>query len=332
MIRMAAILLATTLATSSADHNPLFAGADPDAIAACGSWWIFPTTQGTGPRKNVTGRFYGWRSQDFQHWSRTAKPLLDIRSIRWIDDDHAPAHFLWAPSVTPANGHFYLYYSVGPQNQTPSRIGVAVADRPDGPYIDSGKPLLTGGNGFEAIDPMVFRDPASAKAYLYAGGSAGATLRVFEMAPDMISIAREVQVPTPRDFTEGSFMHERNGTYYLSYSHGRFNGPDYSVHYATGPSPVGPFTYRGAVLTSDASHQGPGHHAFLQDPGSGAWFIVYHRWDRTDPTPPFKGARNVAIEPVSYDSAGLIKPVHMTDGSAPAIPAPAATCPASDNP
>lgn len=327
MIPMAIPLLAAALATGSAGSNPLFAGADPDAIAACGSWWVFPTTQATGERKHVTSRFYAWRSDDLRHWSRTDAPLLDIRSIRWIDDDHAPSHALWAPSVTPANGRFYLYYSVGPQNPTPSRLGVAVADRPEGPYVDSGKPLLTGGNGFEAIDPMVFVDARSGKSYLYAGGSAGATLRVFELTPDMVSIAREVNVPTPPNFTEGSFMHERNGTYYLSYSHGRFNGPDYSVHYATGPSPTGPFTYRGAVLTSDASHQGPGHHAFLEDPKTHQWVIVYHRWDRTDATPPFKGARDVAIEPIDYDSAGLIQPIHMTDGPPPAIPAPPGACP-----
>lgn len=327
MAGMAAIFFAMALATASADRNPLFPGADPDAIAACGSWWIFPTTQGAGPHKHFTSRFYGWRSSDLRHWSRTATPILDIRSIRWIDDDHAPTHALWAPSVAAANGRYYLYYSVGPQNPTPSRIGVAVADRPEGPYVDSGKPLLTGGDGFEAIDPMVFRDPRSGRTYLYAGGSAGATLRVFEMAPDMVSFTREVEVPTPRNFTEGSFMHERGGIYYLSYSHGRFNGPDYSVHYATGPSPTGPFTYRGAILTSDASHQGPGHHAFIEDPATGKWFIVYHRWDRTDATPPFKGARDIAIEPISYDSAGLIRPVHMTDGPPPVAPAPPGACP-----
>ncbi|WP_159317014.1 family 43 glycosylhydrolase, partial [Raoultella terrigena] len=139
--------------------------------------------------------------------------------------------FLWAPGVATARGKWYLYYSVGPQNPTPSRIGVAVADRPEGPYRDSGKPLVTGelvrdGRGFEAIDPMVFVDPRSGKAYLYTGGSAGARLRVWELNRDMISLAREVPVAQPPQFTEGAFMHERAGTYYLSYSHGRFNGPD----------------------------------------------------------------------------------------------------------
>lgn len=320
-MRLSSILLALSLtalpAGQSQDHNPLFAGADPDIVAACGAWWIYPTTQGEEPRG---AHFYAWRSPDLQHWNRIARPILSTGDISWVKADGAPVHLLWAPSLTEANGRFYLYYSIGPQNPTPSRIGVAVADRPEGPFVDSGKPLLTGGNGFEAIDPMVFTDPHSGRSYLYAGGSAGSTLRVFEMGPDMVSLAREIPVPTPPNFTEGSFMHERNGTYYLSYSHGRFNGPSYSVHYATGPSPTGPFTYRGAILTSDRTHQGPGHHAFVRDPSSGRWYIAYHRWDRIDATPPFSGTRDVAIQQIAYDDDGLILPITMTDGRPPFRP------------
>jgi len=212
----------------------------------------------------------------------------------------------------------YLYYSVGPQNPTPSRIGVAVADRPEGPYRDSGRPLVTGGKGFEAIDPMAFTDPRSGRTYLYAGGSAGARLRVWELNPDMVTIAREVNVDQPPQFTEGAFMHERNGVYYLSYSHGRWNGPDYSVHYATAPSPTGPWRYRGAILTSDARHQGPGHHSFVQMP-SGQWLIVYHRWERRPGPAPFQGERQVAIDRLTYGKDGTIRPIRMTDADAPTL-------------
>lgn len=45
----------------------------------------------------------------------------------------------------------------GRQNPTPSRIGVVV-ELCGEVHRDSGRPLLTGGNGFEVIDPMVFRD------------------------------------------------------------------------------------------------------------------------------------------------------------------------------
>lgn len=289
--------------------NPQFQGADPHAAYIDGELWVFPTG---GPGGSWSAdRFGAFSSRDRKTW-RSRGELIRRDQIRWIDDDGARAHFLWAPGVARRNGKWYLYYSVGPQNPTPSRIGVAVADRPGGPYRDSGRPLVTGGQGFEAIDPMVFVDPGTTKAYLYAGGSAGATLRVWELGADMTSLAREIRVDQPPQFTEGAFMHEHGGTYYLSYSHGRFNMPDYSVHYATARSPLGPWRYRGAILTSDARHQGPGHHSFVRA-ADGTWRIVYHRWDQRAGTGPLKGERQVAIERIRYLPDGRIAPVRMTD-------------------
>lgn len=313
----AGIVAALALAGTGVARNPEFQGADPHAMFIDGALWVFPTG---GPGGSwAADRFGAFSSRDLRTW-KSRGVLIRRDDIPWIGDDGAKEHFLWAPGVATVRGKWYLYYSVGPQNPTPSRIGVAVADRPQGPYRDSGKPLVTGGNGYEAIDPMVFVDPRSGKAYLYAGGSAGAKLRVWELARDMVSIAREVPVDQPPQFTEGAFVHERAGIYYLSYSHGHWNRPDYSVHYATSRSPLGPWTYRGPILTSDARHQGPGHHSFVRT-ASGDWLIVYHRWEQPAGTVPLKGERQVAIDRVRYAADGTIRPIVMTDGNAaPTLP------------
>ncbi|RHW18712.1 glycosyl hydrolase 43 family protein [Sphingomonas gilva] len=308
--RAAALILAGMTAACASGPPPStgLAAADPHATVIDGQLWIYPT----GGKGGLS--LSAWSTADRTHWVKRGE-LIHQDRIGWIDDDGAPRHHLWAPAVITAGGHWYLYYSVGPQNPTPSRIGVAVADRPEGPFIDSGRPLLTGGNGFEAIDPMVYRDPRDGTHYLYAGGSDGSTLRVFVLKPDMVTIAREVAVDQPPNFTEGAFMHERNGTYYLSYSHGKWNGPSYSVHYATAPSPTGPWRYRGVILEGDARRQGPGHHSFVRDPASGDWLIVYHRWERPPGPGPYKGARRIAVERIAYGSDGAILPVRMTDVS-----------------
>src|SRR3546814_9489697 len=132
----------------------------------------------------------------------------DARPI--VDDGGAPSHGLWAPDMLAANGRYYFYYSIGPQHPTPSRLGVATCEAPAGPCIDSGQPLLTGGGGFEAIDPMVFADAKSGKTYIYAGGSAGSTLRVFVLTPDLLTIDHEVKVAQPPHFTEGAFRSEEH--------------------------------------------------------------------------------------------------------------------------
>lgn len=304
------LALAALTTTAALADNPQFQGADPHAVYIGNELWVFPTG-GPGGSWDAD-RFGAFSSTDRKHWKSRGE-LIRRDSITWIGDDGAREHFLWAPGVATRGGKWYLYYSVGPQNPTPSRIGVAVASRPEGPYVDSGKPLLTGGNGFEAIDPMTFVDPKSGKAYMYAGGSAGSMLRVFELTPDMVGIAREVTVAQPPKFTEGAFMHERNGVYYLSYSHGRFNGPDYSVHYATARSPLGPWRYRGEILSSDQQHKGPGHHSFVRAPKTGAWSIVYHRWENPVGGAPYKGERQVAIDRIRYTKDGGIMPVRMTD-------------------
>lgn len=316
---LASLALVPALQGAVPLHNPVLTGADPHLAVVCDRYWIYPT-DATDPRNGFQAeRFYGYSSRDLRQWTRS-KPLIDLKQIAWIGDDGAARHYLWAPALAAANGRYYFYYSVGPQDPTPSRIGVAVADKPGGPFRDSGRPLLTGGNGFEAIDPMVFVDPVSAKPYLYAGGSAGATLRVFELRPDMTGIARELPTVTPPLFTEGAFVHRRGDLYYLSYSHGHWNDATYSVHYATSRSPAGPWVYGGAILTSDGTHQGPGHHSIARNPTTGEWFIAYHRWDRRDPAGPFSGVRVTAVQPLRYGSDGAILPIRMTDDAPPAAP------------
>lgn len=301
--------------------NPVLEGADPHALAVGREYWMYPTE--ARAREPV---FAAYRSTDLQKWKREGT-ILNLKDVPWVKADGAPRHHAWAPALAERNGKFYFYYSVGPQNPTPSRIGVAVADSPAGPFKDSGKPLLTGGKGFEAIDPMVFNDPKSKKAFFYAGGSAGAKLRVFEMAEDMVSFTREVPVDQPKFFTEGPFMHMRDGIYYLSYSQGRWNDASYCVHYSTAPSPTGPWQYRGKILESDRSRQGPGHHSFVENPSTGEWFIVYHRWETRQKEGSFKGSRVVAIEKIRYDNQGLIRPIRMSN-SPPASPIQANRLPA----
>lgn len=306
--RLGALLLAGTLPLGGAiaadpapATNPLFAGADPGVLVDRGTVRLLPTGDGDSLR--------GWKRTDGQ-W-RAGPPLIALRDIAWVDDG-APRHFLWAPDMLAADGRYYLYYSIGPQNPTPSRIGVATAMRPDGPFTDSGRPLLTGGDGFEAIDPAIFADPRDGRVYLLAGGSAGARLRMFQLGADRVTIARELPIAQPPHFTEGAYVHVRDGVYYLSYSHGRWNRGDYSVHYATAPGMSGPWTYRGRLLASDARYKGPGHHSFFRDPADGAWKIAYHRWQSVSGDGPYRGQRQVAIETIRYLPDGAIAPIVMT--------------------
>ncbi len=286
---------------SDSPRNPAFPGADPGALLVDDTLWIYPTYR-SGER-----RFFAFSSRDLVSW-RIHGPVLEYGDIPWIPTGkHA-----WAPGLAEKDGRYYLYFSAGPK---PSYIGVAVAESPAGPFVDSGEPLLfdDGEPGFEAIDAMVFTDPHSGTSYLYAGGSAGATLRVFELNPDMISFAREIEVDTPLHFTEGSFMHYREGIYHFTYSQGYWRDASYRVHHSTARNPTGPWTYQGVILSSDDTHKGPGHHSILYNPAQDEWYIIYHRWNNRAGQGPFEGSRVTAIDRLEYDENGMIKPVVMTD-------------------
>lgn len=303
--RFAAITIGATLSLfTAASAQSLFDGADPDIEAADGRYWLYPT--GAGNEKQL----FAWHSTDLKSW-RKGLSLISLNEISWINDDGAPRHGLWAPDMVHAKGGYFFYYSVGPQNPTPSRIGVAKCQGPQGPCVDSGRPLVTGGNGFEAIDPAVFVDPKSGNAYLYAGGSAGSTLRIWMLNPDMMTIDRQVDVETPPFFTEGAFMHERNGLYCLSYSSGHWRKSSYQLHYATATTPAGPWTYRGKFLETDRQFKGPGHHAFLKDPRGGGWVIAYHRWEGVSGDGPYDGFRRTIVQPVVFRRDGTIATIQM---------------------
>ena len=321
----ALLLLGAAGWLEAAGREAEFPGADPAALVEGKTVFLYPT--------GGDGRLHSWSSTDLDHWTR-GRPLIRLGDIRWIPPEEGRQ--LWAPHMAAANGRYYFYYSVGPQEPHPAKIGVAICKTAAGPCQDSGRALIDGsdsddfagrpagtctdgmaptGSGrfhFEAIDPMVFVDPVSGRRLLYAGGSNGSTLRVFELAPDMVSIRREIEVQQPPCFTEGAWMHAHGGTYYLSYSSGHYDRSDYSVRYATAPTPTGPWRYRGTILSSGAGMKGPGHHSVFRDPRTGRTMIAYHRWEGQAGDGPYRNAeRQVAIARLRYRADGTIVPVDL---------------------
>lgn len=307
MRRLKTFLILALVPTAAWAKNPILSGADPHAAVFNGTMWIYPTHSEKG--KN----FFAFKMTPEKTWEKVG-PILDLKEVPWLKSEPQRDLGPWAPCIATKGGKYYFYYSVGPQSaERPSRIGVAEGNSPAGPFKDCGKPLLTGGNGFEAIDPMVFEDPASHKSYFYAGGSAGAKLRVFELAANMTQLGKEIGIEQPKNFTEGVFMHFQGGLYHLTYSHGNWQDTTYSVHHSTSKSPTGPWQYRGVILKSDDHNKGPGHHSILRIPGTDTWYIVYHRWNNRQGNGPYSGGRETCIDKLVHKPDGSIEPVVMTD-------------------
>jgi hypothetical protein len=312
--------------------NPIFSGwyADPEAIVYGADYWIYPTwsddygpagpaaaTSTLSPRQKRAINpqylkqtfFDAFSSKDLVHWDKHPR-VLDVKDIPWAE------FALWAPSAIQANGRYFLFFAANDiqSDQEEGGIGVAVADRPEGPFKDAlGKPLIGQfHNGAQPIDPFVFRDD-DGQHYLYYGG--WRHCNVVRLTPDLRGLApfptgevfREI---TPAHYVEGPFVFKRSGKYYLMWSEGGWQGPDYSVAYAIGDSPAGPFTRIGKVLQQDpAVATGAGHHSVIPVPGSDAWYIVYHR----RPLGTTNGNhREVCIDAMRFNPDGTIRPVIIT--------------------
>jgi len=298
------------------DHNPVLDGyyADPDIIYAekTGRFYLYPTSDG----------FDGWSGTYFKAFSsdnlvdwRDEGVIIDLKKdVSWADRN------AWAPCIIEKkvdDDYRYYYYFTAAQ-----KIGVAVADSPTGPFVDSGKALIdshpAGVNRGQQIDPDVFCDPKTGRSYLYWGNG---YLAAAELNEDMVSIKPDsVKVMTPdRTFREGTHVFYRNGKYYFLWSEDDTRSENYRVRYATADSPMGPLEI-GAdnlVIAKDPETgiYATGHNSTIQVPGRDEWYIVYHRF--TYPKgigmgPSAGYHRETCIDRMTFDADGRILQVRPT--------------------
>ena len=220
--------------------------------------------------------------------------VLDVKDIPWAGRQ------LWDCDVAFKDGRYYLYFPLKDQTDI-FRIGVAVSDKPEGPFVPLDAPV----KGSYSIDPCVFRDSDGAH-YIYFGGLWGGQLqryrnnkaiecgyepdddapalpsRVARLSENMLEfgeVPREVVIldkqgeplkagDHERRFFEASWMHFYNGKYYFSYS----TGNTHLLCYATGDNPYGPFTFQGTILTPVVGWTT--HHSIVEF--GGKWYLFYH--------------------------------------------------------
>jgi len=255
--------------------------------------------------------------------------ILDVKDIPWAGRQ------LWDSDVAHKNGKYYLYFSLKDKNDS-FRLGVAVADRPEGPFKAQSDPI----RGSYSIDPCVFEEKG--EYYIYFGGLWGGQLqrykdnkaletggtfpannepaicaRVAKLSADMLQFAEE---PRPvvilgkdgkpitagdneRRFFEASWMHIYNGKYYFSYS----TGDTHFLCYATGDNPYGPFTYQGVMLTPVVGWTS--HHAIAEYKGK--WYLFYHD---SVPSGGKTWLRSLKVTELKYNPDGAIQTINGSGG------------------
>jgi arabinoxylan arabinofuranohydrolase len=208
----------------------------------------------------------------------------------------------WASQVIERNGKFYYYTTLRLEGE-PCGIGVAFADKPEGPFKDAaGKPLAS---AIGYIDPTVFVDD-DGQAYLYFGNP---DLHMAKLNPDMISLDGGVtKLTKPACYTEAPWVFKRDGTYYMVYATNCNPGVE-DIRYATSKSPTGPWTYRSIVqpvLNGGKPTSWTNHPGIVDFKGKSYYF--YHTGDLSGSA--FR--RSVHVEEFSYRADGSIPEIPPT--------------------
>jgi beta-xylosidase len=297
------------------DATPVFPGwyADPEAAIFQHQYWIYPTTS---ERYSEQTHFDAFSSTDLVHWTKHAD-VLRMADVPWAKKA------MWAPAMAEKDGKYYFFFAANDiqNDKQVGGIGVAVADHPEGPYKDLlGHPLVDAfHNRAQPIDPFVFHDDDGSWYLIYGGWKHA---NIVKLKPDFSVVEpgadgktyREI-TPSP-EYVEGPMMFKRNGKYYFMWSEGGWTGPDYSVAYAIGDSPMGPFKRIGKILQQDPTiGTGAGHHSLFHVARDDSWFIVYHRHPLGDTN---GNHREVCIDRMEFDADGKIVPVKMTREGVPA--------------
>jgi hypothetical protein len=300
--------------------------ADPSAHVYDGKLFIYPShDRETSIHDNDLGDQYDMVDYHVFSMEDIGGKVVDHGVVLALADVPWASKQLWAPDAAYRNNRYYLYFPARDQDGV-FRIGVAVSDKPAGPFRAEPEPI----KGSFSIDPCSFVD-TDGSAYLYFGGLWGGQLqnwrgtgfdpdgeepagpapalcpRVARLTPDMTSFAgavREIQIldehgsplradDHERRFFEAAWMHKRDGVYYFSYS----TGNTHYLAYATGDNPCGPFTYAGRLLEPVVGWTT--HHSILEF--KGRWYLFHH--DSS-----LSGGKNhlrcVKVKEIEYDDDG----------------------------
>ncbi len=139
--------------------------ADPSAHVFNNRFYVYPSHDIETPQEdNDNGDQYAMRDYHVLSMDEVGAPVTDhgvvlsVENVPWADKQ------MWAPDAAYKDGKYYLYFPARDAEGV-FRIGVAVGDKPEGPFKAEPEAI----KGSYTIDPASFVDD-DGEAYLYFGG------------------------------------------------------------------------------------------------------------------------------------------------------------------
>ncbi len=305
LLSICVCVFAVLVVGKSFADNPLILdqfSADPTARVFEGRIYVYPSHDIlAGPGRGRGGWFcmedyHVFSSENLIDWTDHGV-IVSQEHVDWVD---ATSYAMWAPDCVFRNGKYYFYFPARAKGgRGGNRIGVAVADKPSGPFKPEPAPI----EGVSGIDPNVFIDK-DGQAYLF---TAQGRISVSKLKENMLEIDGRPQVianlPT-QGLIEGPYMFERGGHYYLTYPHATKTE---RLEYAMGDNPLGPFKVTGVIMDESKSGCWTNHHSILEYKGQ--WYLFYHDKDLS---PNFDKARAIRADKIGFNDDGTIQKVTPT--------------------
>lgn len=166
---------------------------------------------------------------------------LDVDQVPWAEKQ------MWDSDLVEKDGKYYLIYSAKDYTGL-FHLGVAVADKPEGPFVPQADPI----RGSYSIDPCVFKD-TDGEIYVYFGGIWGGQLQWYKdnkLSPRNIPAYGE---PTPDNAPEDYKTQVSNGAVAIPSRVAKLTGD--VLQFAETPRPVVIVDENGEPLKADDPHR-----------------------------------------------------------------------------
>jgi hypothetical protein len=305
ILHLAAFSAALFFVNAAIATNPLIMDqftADPTARVFEGKMYVYPSHDiPAAPGKGRPGWFcmedyHVFSSDNLTDW-KDHGVIVSQTNVDWVDPT---AYSMWAPDCVFKNGKYFFYFPAPPKGTRGMRVGVAVSDKPYGPFKPETAPI----EGVRGIDPCVFIDK-DGSAYLFYSQN---KIFVARLKENMLELDSQPQVITNLPtvgLLEGPFVFERHGIYYLTYPH--VQNKIERLEYSTGSSPMGPFKPAGVILDESPDGCWTVHHSIVEYKGQ--WYLFYHDKDLS---PAFDKNRSIRADKLWFNDDGTIQKVIPT--------------------
>ena len=325
------IMMLATVALTATAQNPIVRDqftADPTARVFDGRVYLYPShdiVPPEGQRKDwfCMEDYHVFSSDNLTDWTDHGM-IISQSSVPWGNPN---GYSMWAPDCVCKDGRYFFYFPNAPKNGRGFAIGVATADKPEGPFTCEPQPI----RGVSGIDPCVLVDD-DGQAYIYWSGMGIRGARLKSNMKELDGELKEMKMPQregmadmplvlvggeemkglPEGFKEGPFAFRRGDWYYLTFPWVRgskANGanPTETLAYAMSKSPLGPWDFRGIIMAEHANGCWTNHHSLVDYKGQ--WYLFYHT---NFFSPSDDKRRSVCIEKVTFRADGTIQEVTQT--------------------